>query len=93
MRISQPDKKHSTVSSGTIMDSGYYLHSQDKNNYLHLITDAYSKQIMGYELSENILMKSLCTIQTEHYNIAVRNMFGYLIKITSSLVLKKPSKY
>lgn len=27
-----------------------YLESQDTHSYLHLITDAYSKQIMGYEL-------------------------------------------
>lgn len=31
-----------------------YVDTQDKNCYLHLITDAYSKQIMGYELSENL---------------------------------------
>lgn len=31
-----------------------YIDIQTKNCYLHLITDAYSKQIMGYELSENL---------------------------------------
>lgn len=31
-----------------------YIDIQNKNGYLHLITDAYSKQIMGYELSENL---------------------------------------
>lgn len=35
-----------------------YIDIQGKNNYLHLITDAYSKQIMGYELSENLEAKS-----------------------------------
>lgn len=31
-----------------------YLETIDGNSYLHLITDAYSKQIMGYELCNNM---------------------------------------
>jgi transposase InsO family protein len=32
-----------------------YLESQQKHYYLHLITDAYSKKIVGYTLSDNML--------------------------------------
>lgn len=35
-----------------------YLDTSDGNNYLHLITDAYSKQIMGYHLGEDMLATS-----------------------------------
>jgi len=31
-----------------------YLNTGNSNGYLHLITDAYSKQIMGYELCNNL---------------------------------------
>ena len=31
-----------------------YIEVQDHHYYLHLVTDAYSKQIMGYELSESL---------------------------------------
>ena len=31
-----------------------YLETQQSNSYLHLITDAYSKQIMGYELCNDM---------------------------------------
>lgn len=31
-----------------------YLRTKEKNYYLHLITDAYSKKIVGYELSDNL---------------------------------------
>ncbi|QBA22598.1 transposase [Chryseobacterium indologenes] len=31
-----------------------YLKTKEKNYYLHLITDAYSKKIVGYELSDNL---------------------------------------
>ncbi len=31
-----------------------YIDTVDGNAYLHLITDAYSKQIMGYELCNNM---------------------------------------
>jgi putative transposase len=31
-----------------------YLETQESNSYLHLITDAYSKQIMGYELCNDM---------------------------------------
>lgn len=35
-----------------------YLKTKDKNYYLHLITDAYSKKIVGYELSDNLQTSS-----------------------------------
>ncbi len=35
-----------------------YLKTKDKNYYLHLITDAYSKKIVGYELSDNLQTNS-----------------------------------
>jgi transposase InsO family protein len=31
-----------------------YIDTLDGNGYLHLVTDAYSKQIMGYELCDNM---------------------------------------
>ena len=31
-----------------------YINTADKNAYLHLITDAYSKQVMGYELCSDM---------------------------------------
>ena len=31
-----------------------YLETQESNSYLHLITDAYSKQVMGYELCNDM---------------------------------------
>lgn len=38
-----------------------YIDSLDGFNYLHLVTDAYSKQIMGFELCDN--MESVSTIK------------------------------
>lgn len=35
-----------------------YLDTQSGFHYLHLVTDAYSKQIMGYELCDNMLASS-----------------------------------
>ncbi len=35
-----------------------YLRTKDKTYYLHLITDAYSKKIMGYQLSDNLMATS-----------------------------------
>lgn len=35
-----------------------YLDTTENNSYLHLITDAYSKQIMGYELSKDLAATS-----------------------------------
>ena len=35
-----------------------YLDAKDENAYLHLITDAYSKQVMGYELCDNMEAES-----------------------------------
>lgn len=35
-----------------------YLRTKDKTHYLHLITDAYSKKIVGYELSDNLMATS-----------------------------------
>jgi transposase InsO family protein len=31
-----------------------YLDTEEGNGYLHLVTDAYSKQIMGYEMCDNL---------------------------------------
>ncbi len=38
-----------------------YLELEDKHQYLHLITDAYSKRIVGYELADN--MRATTTIK------------------------------
>lgn len=35
-----------------------YLKTKEKNYYLHLITDAYSKKIVGYELSDTLQARS-----------------------------------
>lgn len=35
-----------------------YLRTKDKTHYLHLITDAYSKKIVGYKLSDNLMATS-----------------------------------
>jgi transposase InsO family protein len=35
-----------------------YLRTKDKTYYLHLITDAYSKKIVGYKLSDNLMATS-----------------------------------
>ena len=35
-----------------------YIHTDDGFNYLHLITDAYSKRIVGFELSDNLRTES-----------------------------------
>ncbi len=35
-----------------------YLKTKERNYYLHLITDAYSKKIVGYELSDNLQTSS-----------------------------------
>jgi transposase InsO family protein len=35
-----------------------YLRTRDKTYYLHLITDAYSKKIVGYNLSDNLMATS-----------------------------------
>jgi transposase InsO family protein len=35
-----------------------YLRTRDKTYYLHLITDAYSKKIVGYNLSDNLMASS-----------------------------------
>lgn len=35
-----------------------YLHTKEGHEYLHLVTDAYSKQIMGYELSSTLKASS-----------------------------------
>ncbi len=49
-----------------------YLKTKEKNYYLHLITDAYSKKIVGYELSDNLQTAS--TIVDEAHAFGV---FGY----------------
>lgn len=35
-----------------------YLRTKEKTHYLHLITDAYSKKIVGYKLSDNLMATS-----------------------------------
>jgi len=35
------------------------MNTEDKTIYLHLVTDAYSKQIMGYKLSMDLLAESI----------------------------------
>lgn len=35
-----------------------YLRTKEKTHYLHLITDAYSKKIVGYKLSDNLMAAS-----------------------------------
>lgn len=46
-----------------------YLRSKDKTYYLHLITDAYSKKIVGYNLSDNLMASStLKALQTAIIN-------------------------
>jgi putative transposase len=35
-----------------------YLQVKDKHHYLHLITDAYSKKIVGYQLADNMLSET-----------------------------------
>ena len=47
-----------------------YLDTKDANSYLHLITDAYSKKIMGYELSDN--MEAATTLKALKMAIAAR---------------------
>ena len=49
-----------------------YLETQESNSYLHLITDAYSKQVMGYELCNDMeassTLKALkMAISNRHY--------------------------
>lgn len=41
-----------------------YLKASGKHYYLHLITDAYSKKIVGYQLADNLLAQtSICALQ------------------------------
>jgi putative transposase len=47
LRLTRPEQLW--VSDITYLDT-----SEDGNNYLHLVTDAYSKQIMGYELCNDM---------------------------------------
>ena len=51
-----------------------YIKTENGHNYLALVTDAYSKQIMGYKL-DNHMKTSLCL---EALNMALKN-----IKISS----------
>jgi len=49
-----------------------YLETQESNSYLHLITDAYSKQVMGYELCNDMEASSTLkplkmAISNRHY--------------------------
>jgi transposase InsO family protein len=47
-----------------------YIDTLDGNAYLHLVTDAYSKQIMGYELCKN--MESTSTLKALQMALAKR---------------------
>lgn len=48
-----------------------YLTTQESHCYLHLVTDAYSKKIMGYKLSDDLLASS--TIQALKMALAQRS--------------------
>jgi transposase InsO family protein len=54
-----------------------YLYVKDTDCYLHLVTDAYSKQIMGYHLSENLAATS--TVQALDMALTKRQYNGSLI--------------
>ena len=59
-------KKYPNLASGLLLHKPEqlwvaditYLQTKTGHEYLHLITDAYSKKIMGYELSENLKAES-----------------------------------
>ena len=51
-----------------------YLDTMGTHSYLHLITDAYSKKVMGYELSDN--MEAISTLKALKMAIADRQYPG-----------------
>jgi transposase InsO family protein len=57
-----------------VADITYIDTDEDGHGYLHLITDAYSKQIMGYELCEN--MEASSTLKALQMAIANRKYNG-----------------
>lgn len=54
-----------------------YLDTKDENAYLHLVTDAYSKQVMGYELCNN--MEASSTLKALQMALKNRKYDGALI--------------
>ncbi len=54
-----------------------YLRTKDKTHYLHLITDAYSKKIVGYKLSDNLMATS--TLEALKMAVINRKYNGDLI--------------
>lgn len=54
-----------------------YLRTKDKTYYLHLITDAYSKKIVGHTLSDNLMASS--TLEALQMAVADRKYSGSLI--------------
>lgn len=54
-----------------------YLRTKDKTYYLHLITDAYSKKIVGYKLSDNLMACS--TLEALKMAVASRKYQNKLI--------------
>ena len=53
-----------------------YLDMKDENGYLHLVTDAYSKRVMGYELCDNLeassTLKALkMALRNRQYNLTI----------------------
>ena len=53
-----------------VADITYLDTAENGNAYLHLVTDAYSKQIMGYELSNN--MEAASTLQALEMAVKIR---------------------
>ncbi|CAM1363264.1 conserved protein of unknown function [Tenacibaculum soleae] len=64
-----------------------YIKTEKGHNYLALVTDAYSKQIMGYKL-DNHMRTSLCSdalamaIKTE--NTLIKNLFTIQIEVSNT---------
>jgi putative transposase len=54
-----------------------YLDTEDGNGYLHLVTDAYSKQIMGYEMCDN--MEASSTLKALKMALKNREYKQYLL--------------
>jgi len=50
-----------------------YIKSRDKTHYLSLVTDAYSRKIVGYKLSDDMGAENV----VQAFNMAVKNRSGY----------------
>ena len=50
-----------------------YIKSRDKTHYLSLVTDAYSRKIVGYKLSDDMGAENV----VQAFNMAVKNRNGY----------------